>query len=130
MTQSARIESFLHFFVCTNGFKKNFSKTCGTEDNEALSNYQLAEDISMSTLAAEFGSLCEESDDQQNLEKVENFLRTKRDEHKRDINLPPGYSIYNLPKPDGSPMPAFVYLNISKILVWNEFDEVMTLPIY
>lgn len=56
---------------------------------------------------------------------VASGLRAKRDEQKSNINLPPGYSIYRIPKlPDKSPMPVFLFVNISKILDWNEFSEV------
>lgn len=87
---------------------KNFSKTSGNkvDQPEVLCNYQLAEDISISTLKTGCESLLEEPYDQENRFRVENALRSKRDEPERDINLPPGYSIYKLPKPDKSPMDA------------------------
>lgn len=90
--------------------------------HDVLHNYQLAEDISISTLKSRCEDLLEDCD-----YVDENYLRTKRDEQKNDIHLPPGYSIYRIPKlPDKSPMPVFLSLNISKILDWNEFNEVTT----
>lgn len=56
---------------------------------------------------------------------AENVQRMKRNEQKKEINLPQGYSIYEIPKlPDKSPMPIFLHLNVSKILTWDELNEV------
>lgn len=40
------------------------------------------------------------------------------------INLPPNYNKYELPKPVDAPMPIFVFVNVSKILDWNELNDV------
>lgn len=105
------------------GFE-NSSKTCSTMVNQAeiLSDQQLVDDISTSTQTTGREWLLEDSDDVPT--KVDNLLRPKRDEQKRAINLPPDYNIYDLPKPNESPIPVFLYFNITKILNWNEFDEV------
>lgn len=67
-------------------------------------------------------------DDEQKRMVAEDLLRLKRAEHKSEINLPPGYSIYEIPKlPDKSPMPVFLHFNISKILDWDELNEVIIL---
>lgn len=58
--------------------------------------------------------------------EVDNLQRTKRNEQKKEIDLPPGYSIYDIPKlADRSPMPVFIHLNVSKILGWDELNEVI-----
>lgn len=96
--------------------------------HDVLCKYQLAKDVP--TLTTKCGGLEESGDDKENeveMGDADYLLRTKRNEQKNDINLPPGYSIYRIPKlPDNSPMPVFLFLNISKILDWNEFSEVFT----
>lgn len=72
-------------------------------------------------------ALVEEADgfDYGNEMEAENIQRTKRNEQKGEIDLPPGYSIFEIPKlADGSPLPIFLHLNISKILRWDELNEV------
>lgn len=65
---------------------------------------------------------------------LETSQRTKREvvlkesngsERKNGIKLPLGYNRFDLPKPDDGPMPIFVFMNISKILDWDELNEVI-----
>lgn len=89
---------------------KSLSQTSGPKmiHHEVLCNYQFEESL-----------VDKESQDRN--------WRTKRDEQKNNINLPPDYNIYTIPKPsDKSPMPVFLFVNMSKILDWNEFNEVLS----
>lgn len=97
---------------------------------DILFNYQSFEDNSNSRQRTRREVVLEDSDefygDRQKQMESESLQRMKRDQQKREINLPPGYSIYEIPKlPDKSPMPVFMHLNISKILDFDELNEVV-----
>lgn len=56
--------------------------------------------------------------------EVEDLQRKKRNEQKKEINC------QKEPKlPDKSPMPIFLYMNVSKILNWDELNEVIRICI-
>lgn len=50
--------------------------------------------------------------------------------HDHSLKLPPNYNKFELPKPADSPMNIFVFLNISKILDWDELNEVIKWNLY
>lgn len=112
---------------------KNSSRTSDANQHDILFNYQSFEDDEGQRIRREVNS--EESDgfqdDRQNKMEFESLERSKRAfHHKREISLPPGYSIFEVPKlSDDTPITIFLHLNISQILDFDELNEVNHLDI-